>query len=98
MSPRLVCGAELRYRFVLQQLTDCDRAIVVGSVMTKLGLFKDERDTVKRRIQHKDGRCWLEVLVLPLGLAGVTVKQNSTSSKRHVLTKAIARLRMRLHR
>ena len=44
---------------------DC---VSVGSVMTKNGLFKDERDTVKRRVRHRDGRLLRGGIGLTTGL------------------------------
>ncbi|KAI0324859.1 hypothetical protein GY45DRAFT_1375226 [Cubamyces sp. BRFM 1775] len=43
-------------------------ASTVGSVMTKSGLFKDERDTVKRRVRHRDGRLLAGGIGLTTGL------------------------------
>ncbi|KAH9847769.1 hypothetical protein C2E23DRAFT_741042 [Lenzites betulinus] len=40
----------------------------VGSVMTKSGLFKDERDTVQRRVRHRDGRLLAGGIGLTTGL------------------------------
>ncbi|KAI0824407.1 hypothetical protein BC628DRAFT_1411015 [Trametes gibbosa] len=40
----------------------------VGSMMTKSGLFKDERDTVKRRVRHRDGRLLAGGIGLTTGL------------------------------
>lgn len=40
----------------------------MGSVMTKSGLFKDERDTVKRRVRHRDGRLLAGGIGLTTGL------------------------------
>ncbi|KAI0773092.1 hypothetical protein BD413DRAFT_312310 [Trametes elegans] len=40
----------------------------VGSVMTKSGLFKDERDTAKRRVRHRDGRLLAGGIGLTTGL------------------------------
>ncbi|KZT63619.1 hypothetical protein DAEQUDRAFT_104169 [Daedalea quercina L-15889] len=39
-----------------------------GSVMTKSGLFKDERDTVRRRVRHRDGRLLQGGIGLTTGL------------------------------
>ncbi|TFK82133.1 hypothetical protein K466DRAFT_603923 [Polyporus arcularius HHB13444] len=39
-----------------------------GSVMTKNGLFKDERDTIKRRVRHRDGKLLREGVGLTTGL------------------------------
>ena len=36
--------------------------------MTKSGLFKDERDTVRRRQRHRDGKLLKEGLGLTTGL------------------------------
>ncbi|KAI8977755.1 hypothetical protein BD414DRAFT_517012 [Trametes punicea] len=43
-------------------------ASTAGSVMTKSGLFKDERDTVKRRVRHRDGRLLAGGIGLTTGL------------------------------
>ncbi|KAI0710675.1 hypothetical protein C8Q76DRAFT_798218 [Earliella scabrosa] len=43
-------------------------ASTVGSVMTKNGLFKDERDTFKRRVRHRDGRLLRGGIGLTTGL------------------------------
>lgn len=39
-----------------------------GSIMTKSGIIKDDRDTVKRRVRHRDGRLLREGLGLTTGL------------------------------
>ncbi|GJE96292.1 hypothetical protein PsYK624_124860 [Phanerochaete sordida] len=39
-----------------------------GSIMTKSGIIKDERDTTKRRVRHRDGRLLREGLGLTTGL------------------------------
>ncbi|TFY55237.1 hypothetical protein EVJ58_g8373 [Rhodofomes roseus] len=39
-----------------------------GSVMTKSGLFKDERDTVHRRVRHRDGKLLRGGIGLTTGL------------------------------
>ncbi|TFY63927.1 hypothetical protein EVG20_g6126 [Dentipellis fragilis] len=39
-----------------------------GSMMTKSGIFKDERDTVKRRVRHRDGRLLRGGIGLTTGL------------------------------
>ncbi|KAI0643405.1 hypothetical protein C8Q79DRAFT_928551 [Trametes meyenii] len=43
-------------------------ASTAASVMTKSGLFKDERDTVKRRVRHRDGRLLAGGIGLTTGL------------------------------
>ncbi|KAI0367072.1 hypothetical protein BV20DRAFT_580761 [Pilatotrama ljubarskyi] len=43
-------------------------ASTVGSVMTKSGLFKDERDTIKRRVRHRDGKLLAGGIGLTTGL------------------------------
>ncbi|PIL34648.1 hypothetical protein GSI_03427 [Ganoderma sinense ZZ0214-1] len=43
-------------------------ASAAGSVMTKNGLFKDERDTVKRRVRHRDGKLLRGGIGLTTGL------------------------------
>ncbi|KAI0700247.1 hypothetical protein C8T65DRAFT_658053 [Cerioporus squamosus] len=43
-------------------------ASTAGSVMTKNGLFKDERDTVKRRVRHRDGKLLRGGIGLTTGL------------------------------
>ncbi|RPD55273.1 hypothetical protein L226DRAFT_258595 [Lentinus tigrinus ALCF2SS1-7] len=43
-------------------------ASTVGSVMTKNGLFKDERDTVQRRVRHRDGKLLRGGIGLTTGL------------------------------
>ncbi|CDO76849.1 hypothetical protein BN946_scf185033.g46 [Trametes cinnabarina] len=43
-------------------------ASTTGSIMTKSGLFKDERDTVKRRVRHRDGRLLAGGIGLTTGL------------------------------
>ncbi|KAI0631381.1 hypothetical protein C8Q77DRAFT_1159182 [Trametes polyzona] len=40
----------------------------VGSMMTKSGLLKDERDTAKRRVRHRDGRLLAGGIGLTTGL------------------------------
>ncbi|KAI0037002.1 hypothetical protein K488DRAFT_67168 [Vararia minispora EC-137] len=40
----------------------------VGSVMTKSGVYKDDRDTVQRRIRHRDGKLLRGGLGLTTGL------------------------------
>ncbi|KAA1472356.1 hypothetical protein DENSPDRAFT_176241 [Dentipellis sp. KUC8613] len=41
---------------------------VTGSMMTKSGIFKDERDTAKRRVRHRDGRLLRGGIGLTTGL------------------------------
>ncbi|KAI0738244.1 hypothetical protein C8Q80DRAFT_1292565 [Daedaleopsis nitida] len=43
-------------------------ASAAGSIMTKGGLFKDERDTVKRRVRHRDGKLLRGGIGLTTGL------------------------------
>ncbi|KAM5545726.1 hypothetical protein V8D89_000764 [Ganoderma adspersum] len=43
-------------------------ASAAGSIMTKNGLFKDERDTVKRRVRHRDGKLLRGGIGLTTGL------------------------------
>ncbi|OSC99636.1 hypothetical protein PYCCODRAFT_1446724 [Trametes coccinea BRFM310] len=43
-------------------------ASTAASIMTKSGLFKDERDTVKRRVRHRDGRLLAGGIGLTTGL------------------------------
>ncbi|EJF61904.1 hypothetical protein DICSQDRAFT_146709 [Dichomitus squalens LYAD-421 SS1] len=43
-------------------------ASTVGSMMTKNGLFKDERDTIKRRVRHRDGKMLRGGIGLTTGL------------------------------
>ena len=40
----------------------------LGSVMTKSGLIKDERDTVTRRVRHRDGKLLRGGIGLTTGL------------------------------
>lgn len=39
-----------------------------GSVMTKSGIYKDERDTVRRRVRHRDGKLLKGGIGLTTGL------------------------------
>ena len=41
---------------------------LLGSVMTKSGLIKDERDTVTRRVRHRDGKLLRGGIGLTTGL------------------------------
>ncbi|KAJ2958288.1 hypothetical protein NUW54_g14543 [Trametes sanguinea] len=43
-------------------------ASTAASIMTKSGLFKDERDTVQRRVRHRDGRLLAGGIGLTTGL------------------------------
>ena len=40
----------------------------IGSVVTKSGLIKDERDTVTRRVRHRDGKLLRGGIGLTTGL------------------------------
>ena len=40
----------------------------LGSVMTKSGIIKDERDTVTRRVRHRDGKLLRGGIGLTTGL------------------------------
>jgi hypothetical protein len=58
-----------RPRVCLDFLTACARVKTLpDSVRTKSGVFKDERDTVKRRHRHRDGKLLRGGIGLTTGL------------------------------
>ena len=48
--------------------TNNKRVILLGSVMTKSGIIKDERDTLTRRVRHRDGKLLRGGIGLTTGL------------------------------
>lgn len=66
-------------------------AVSTASVMTKSGVFKDERDTERRRMRHRNGKLLKEGLGLTTGLGWsdrCVFERNpvSSSSRLSVLT------------